>query len=55
MNIGIYVNDSYSTEYDVSAVEYNRFEVMYDDKMIGVAKSYNDIGKIIATHYGKNF
>lgn len=55
VNIGIYDNGSYSTEYDVSAVEYNRFEVMYDDKMIGVAKSYNDIGKVIATHYGKNF
>lgn len=56
VNAGIYNKDGeYVTDYDISAVEYNLFEITNDDKKVKSVNSYNEIGKAIADHYGKNF
>lgn len=54
INVGIY-NPDFVTDYDVIANEFDSFEVDHEDKPIGKAKSFEEIGKIIADHYKENF
>lgn len=56
VNVGIYdANDEFVTDYDIVVADYNKFEILHDDKKFSTADSYNNVGKAIAKHYGENF
>ena len=56
VNVGIHdKTGKFVTDYDVTADEYNKFVVAHNDKKLNTVSSYNDIGKEIAKHYGKEF
>lgn len=54
ISIAIY-NPDYVTDYDIIADKFNSFEVNNEDKSVGKAKSFEEIGKLIANHYKENF
>lgn len=54
ISIAIY-NPDYVTDYDIIADKFDSFEVNNEDKSVGKAKSFEEIGKLIADHYKENF
>lgn len=54
VNVGIF-NPDFVTAYDVIAVDLDLFEVEHEDRLIGKGKSFEEVGKLIANHYKKNF
>lgn len=54
INIGVY-NPDFVTDYDLIAKDTDLFEVDHEDRSIGKAKSLNEICKLIADHFIKNF
>lgn len=54
VNIAIY-NPEYIADYDVIANDIDSFEVANDDKTVGIAKSFKEVAKMIATHFKKNY
>jgi predicted ArsR family transcriptional regulator len=54
VSIAIY-NPDYVTDYDIIADKFDSFEVNNEDKSVGKAKSFEEIGKLIADHYKENF
>ena len=54
VSVGMY-NPKYVTDYNITADEYNKFSVENNDKSVGECESFDEIGKLIADHFKKNY
>lgn len=56
LNIGMYANNKYLTEYNITAEEFDSFDISDEnDRSIGNAASFKDIADIIVNHFKKNY
>jgi hypothetical protein len=56
LNIGIYANNKYLTEYNITAEEFDSFDITDEnDRSVGNAASFKDTADLIVDHFKKNY